>query len=137
MSTNILTATVSVTLVVNLGVVAVMALHHRKLVEAAFAAAATCATAHIVFVMIAWKEAASAYLDAPPTMRGEELAAMPPISSLPTAMYDAPAWAALAFLATGAVLAVIELHRIKAEIELAEALTRSLGVNEGDESEKD
>ena len=112
MSTDILTAIVSATLVFGFGAVALRELYHRRLAAAALAAAATCAVAHVVFVMVAWKEAASAYLDAPLTMRqGEELAAMPPISSLPTGAYDAPAWASLAFLATGIILAALQWRR--------------------------
>ena len=135
-STDILTAIVSATLVFGFGAVALRELYHRRLAAAALAAAATCAVAHVAFVMVAWKEAASAYLDAPLTMRqGEELAAMPPISSLPTGAYDAPAWASLAFLATGIVLAIIQRHRRKAaEKEMAELLMHLFG---GDESEED
>ena len=69
MSTDILTAIVSATLVFGFGAVALRELYHRRLAAAALAAAATCAVAHVVFVMVAWKEAASAYLDAHLTMR--------------------------------------------------------------------
>lgn len=137
-STDILTAIVSATLVFGFGAVALRELYHRRLAAAALAAAATCAVAHVVFVMVAWKEAASAYLDAHLTMRWGESVAWPPISSLPTAAYDASAWAAVAFLATGIVLAVIQRHRRKAaEKEMAELLMHFFGDNEPEESEED
>lgn len=128
MSTTALTVVVVVALIAGLFAASVAALYRRRLAAAALAAAAICATAHIVFVSLAWEGAAS--------MQGEEsAAATPPISSLPTGIYDAPAWAAVAFLATGIVLAVIQRHRRKAaEKEMAELLMHLFG---GDESEED
>lgn len=138
MSTTALTVVVSATLIVGLLILTIVALYRRRLAAAALAAAAMCATTHIVFVMSAWEGAASAYLDAHLTMRWGESVAWPPISSLPTAAYDASAWAAVAFLATGIVLAVIQRHRRKAaEKEMAELLMHFFGGNEPEESEED
>ena len=134
MSTTALTVVVVLALAAGLFTASVAALYRRRLAAAVLAAAAMCATTHIVFVMRAWEEAASAYLDAPPTMP----TAMPPISSLPTAAYDAPAWAAMVLLATGIVLGLIERRRRKvAEKELAKALMHFYGVNEDTKPEED
>ena len=104
MSTTALTVVVVVALIAGLFAASVAALYRRRLAAAALAAAAICATAHIVFVSLAWEGAAS--------MQGEEsAAATPPISSLPTGIYDAPAWAAVAFLAIGVVLSVLQWRR--------------------------
>lgn len=104
-STEILTVVVSTALIVGLFVLTIVALYRRRLAAAALAAAATCAVVHIVFISLAWEGAAS--------MRGEESAAMPPISSLPTGIYDAPAWAAVAFLVTGAIGGVVHQIRLR------------------------
>ena len=134
MSTTALTVVVVVALVAGLFTASVAALYRRRLAAAALAAAAMCATAHIVFVMSAWEEAASAYLDAPPTMP----AAMPPISSLPTAMYDAPAWAAMVLLATGIVFGAIEWkHRRAAEKEMVAFLKDLFGINKPEENKSE
>jgi len=87
-------------------------------------AAAEFAVLHITLVMSAWKEAA-------------EEVPYPGASSLPTAVYDAPAWAAVVFLITGTVLAVIQWRRRKAaEKALAKALMDYFGLNEDTKPEK-
>ena len=135
MSTTALTVVVVVALIAGLFAASVAALYRRRLAAAALAAAAMCATAHIVFVMSAWEGAASAYLDAPLTMQS---VAWPPISSLPTSAYDAPAWASVVFLTTSIVLAVVQWRRRKAaEKELAKALMNFFGVNEDTKPEED
>ena len=125
MSTTILTTITVYTLIGGLNVALLEALDRRQLVKASLFAAAMSAVIHLAFVMSAWKEAA-------------EEVPYPGASSLPTAVYDAPAWAAVVFLTTGIILAVIQRRRQKAlKKKLLEALVRSFGVNEGDESEKD
>ena len=134
MSTEFLTTFVSVALIAGLFTLTIVKLYQRRLAAAAFAAAATCTTVHIVFVSLAWEGAMIACLNAP-TMESVE---WPPITSFPTAVYDAPAWAAVAFLITGIVLAVIQQYRKKvAEKKLVKYLTHSLGANGGNEPEKD
>ena len=125
MSTAILTTITVYILMGGLSAALTEALYRRQLVKASLFAAAVSAVIHIALVMSAWKEAA-------------EEVPYPGVSSLPTAVYDAPAWAAVVFLTTGIILAVIKRRRQKAaEKKLLEALVRSFGVNEGDESEKD
>lgn len=135
MSTEFLTTFVSVALIAGLFTLTIVKLYQRRLAAAAFAAAATCTTVHIVFVSLAWEGAMIACLNAP-TMESVE---WPPITSFPTAVYDAPAWAAVVFLTTGIVLAAIQRRRQKAaEKKLLEAVMRSFRrINEGNESEKD
>ena len=133
MSTTALTMVVVVALIAGLFAASVMALYRRRLAAASLAAAAACAAAHVVLISLAWEGAAS--------MRWDASAAMPPISSLPTGIYDTPAWAAVAFLAIGVVLSVLQWRRRKAaEKELAKALMNFFGVNEDtkpEESEED
>lgn len=125
MSTEILTLVAAVTLIAGLFVVAIVALYRRRLAKAALAAAALFAALHIVFVSLAWEAAATNYT-------------LPGIASLPTGIYDAPAWAAVAFSVTGIVLATIERHRRKvAEKEMAAALMHFFGVNESKENESE
>ena len=136
MSTEILTTITIYILVGGLSAALTEALYCRQLAKASVLAAAVSAAIHLVFVMSAWKEAA-------------EEAPYQVVSSLPTAVYDAPAWAAIVFLTMGIVLTAIQQHRQKAaekkllealmrsEKRLLEAQMRSFGVNEGDESEKD
>jgi hypothetical protein len=136
MSTEILTVVVSTALIAGLFTITIVELYRRRLAAAALSAFATCSTAHIVFVMSAWKGAAVAYLDAP-TM---ESAAWPPISSLPTVAYDSTAWAAVVFLMASVVLGAIEWKRRRvAEKEMAAFLMDILGVDKSkeNESEKD
>ncbi len=122
MSSIPLTVVVVVVLIAGLFTAAGVALFRRRLPEAALTTAAALAAAHLTFVAVAWKAAATSE-------------ALPGIASLPTGIYDAPAWAAVAFLATGIVLAVIQRHRRKAaEKEMAELLMHLFG---GDESEED
>ena len=125
MSTEILTTITVYALMGGLNAALLEALYRRQLVKASVLAAAVSAVIHLVFVMSAWKEAA-------------EEVPYPGVSSLPTAVYNAPAWAAVVFLTTGIILEVIQRRRQKAaEKKLLEALMRSFGVNEGNESEKD
>ena len=125
MSTEILTTITVYALMGGLNAALLEALYRRQLVKASVLAAAVSAVIHLAFVMSAWKEAA-------------EEVPYPGVSSLPTAVYDAPAWAAVVFLTTGIILEVIQRRRQKAaEKKLLEALMRSFGVNEGNESEKD
>ena len=125
MSTTILTTITVYTLMGGLSAALLEALYRRQLVRASVLAAAEFGVIHIALVMSAWKEAA-------------EEVPHPGVSSLPTAMYDAPAWAAIAFLATGIVLAAIQRHREKvAEKKLMAALTKPFGVNEPEENESE
>ena len=101
MSTTILTTITVYTLIGGLNVALLEALDRRQLVKASLFAAAMSAVIHLAFVMSAWKEAA-------------EEVPYPGASSLPTAVYDAPAWAAVVFLTTGIILAVIQRRRQKA-----------------------
>ena len=55
MSTEILTVVVSTALIAGLFTLTIVELYRRRLATAALAAFATCATAHIVLVMSAWK----------------------------------------------------------------------------------
>lgn len=127
MSTEILTTITVFALVGGLSAALTEALHRRRLVRASVFAAAEFGVIHIALVMSAWKEAA-------------EEVPHPGVSSLPTAVYDATAWAAVVFLTTGVVLAAIQQHRREvAKKKLVKYLTHSLGVNEPEEngSEKD
>lgn len=125
MSTAILTTITVYILVGGLSAALTEALYCRQLAKASILAAAVSAAIHLVFVMSAWKEAA-------------EEAPYPVVSPLLTAVCDAPAWAAVAFLITGIVLAVIQQYRKKvAEKKLVKYLTHSLGANGGNEPEKD
>jgi hypothetical protein len=125
MSTEILTTITVFALVGGLSAALTGALHRRRLVRASVLAAAEFGVIHIALVMSAWKEAA-------------EEVPHPGVSSLPTAVYDAPAWAAIAFLATGIVLEAVKQHRREvAKKKLVKYLTHSLGVNGGNESEED
>lgn len=118
MSTTALTVVTVAILSGGLSAASAAALYRRRLVAASMFAAAEFAVLHITFVMSAWKEAA-------------EEVPYPGVSSLPTAVYDALAWAAIVFLTTGIVLAAIQQHRKKvAEKKLVKYLTHSLGVNE-------
>lgn len=125
MSTITLTVVVVVVLIAGLFTAAGVALFRRRLPEAALTTAAALAATHLTFVAVAWEAAATSET-------------LPGIASLPTGIYDTPAWAAVAFLATGIVLGLIERHRRKvAEKEMAELLMHFFGVNGGDESEED
>lgn len=68
-STAALTVIISVGLIVGLFIVSIVALYRHRLVAAAMSAAALFATLHVVFVMAAWSEKASACFDAHLTMR--------------------------------------------------------------------
>ena len=98
MSTITLTVVVVVVLIAGLFTAAGVALFRRRLPEAALTTAAALAAAHLTFVAVAWKAAATSE-------------ALPGIASLPTGIYDAPAWAAVAFLAIGVVLSVLQWRR--------------------------
>ena len=128
MSTIPLTVVVVVVLIAGLFAAAGAALFRRRLPEAALTTAAALAATHLTFVAVAWEAAANSY-------------ELPAIASLPTAVYDAPAWASVVFLTTSIVLGVIEWRRRKAaEKEMAKALMEFFGVNRGnepEESEKD
>ncbi len=101
MSTIWLTVTVSIMFIVGLFAAAVTALYWRRLAAASVLAAAGFAILHLAFIAIAWRAAATVAEDA----------AYPAVASLPTAVYDAPAWAAVAFLATGIILAALQWRR--------------------------
>ena len=59
---------------------------------------------------------------------------MPPISSLPTEVYDAPAWAAVAFLAAGVIGGVVRQIRRRRRREAIERYFENLlGLYEADE----
>ena len=88
MSSIPLTVVVVVVLIAGLFTAAGVALFRRRLPEAALTTA----------VAVAWKAAATSE-------------ALPGIASLPTGIYDAPAWAAVAFLAIGVVLSVLQWRR--------------------------
>lgn len=123
MSTEILTTITVFALVGGLSAALTEALHRRRLVRASVFAAAEFGVIHIALVMSAWKEAA-------------EEVPHPGVSSLPTAVYDATAWAAVVFLTTGVVLAAIQQHRREvAKKKLTAALMKSFGVNESQENE--
>lgn len=125
MSTTISTTITVYTLMGGLNAALLEALYRRQLVKASLFAAAVSAVIHIALVMSAWKEAA-------------EEVPYPGVSSLPTAVYDAPAWAAVVFLTTGVVLAAIQQHRREvAKKKLVKYLTHSLGVNEPEENESE
>jgi hypothetical protein len=125
MSTEILTTITIYILVGGLSAALTEALYCRQLAKASVLAAAVSAAIHLVFVMSAWKEAA-------------EEVPHPGVSSLPTAVYDATAWAAVVFLTTGIVLAAIQQHRREvAKKKLVKYLTHSLGVNEPEENESE
>lgn len=98
MSSIPLTVVVVVVLIAGLFTAAGVALFRRRLPEAALTTAAALAAAHLTFVAVAWKAAATSE-------------ALPGIASLPTGIYDAPAWAAIAFLAIGVVLSVLQWRR--------------------------
>ena len=98
MSSIPLTVVVVVVLIAGLFTAAGVALFRRRLPEAALTTAAVLAAAHLTFVAVAWKAAATSE-------------ALPGIASLPTGIYDAPAWAAVAFLAIGVVLSVLQWRR--------------------------
>lgn len=125
MSTEILTIITVFALVGGLSAALTEALHRRRLVRASMFAAAEFGVIHITLVMSAWEAAA-------------EEAPYPVVSPLLTAACDAPAWVAIAFLATGIVLAAIQQHREKAaEKKLIAALTEPFGVNEPEENESE
>lgn len=125
MSTEILTIITVFALVGGLSAALTEALHRRRLVKASVLAAAEFGVIHITLVMSAWEVAA-------------EEAPYPVASPLLTAACDAPAWAAIAFLATGIVLAAIQQHREKvAKKKLIAALTEPFGVNEPEENESE
>lgn len=125
MSTEILTIITVFALVGGLSAALTEALHRRRLVKASVLAAAEFGVIHITLVMSAWEVAA-------------EEAPYPVVSPLLTAACDAPAWVAIAFLATGIVLAAIQRHREKvAEKKLIAALTEPFGVNEPEENESE
>ena len=124
MSTTALTVVTVAILSGGLSTALAAALYRRRLAAASMFAAAEFAVLHITLVMSAWKEAA-------------EEVPYPGASSLPTAVYDAPAWAAVVFLITGTVLAVIQWrHRKAAEKALAKALMDYFGLNEDTKPEK-
>ena len=123
MSTEILTTITVFALVGGLSAALTEALHRRRLVRASMFAAAEFGVIHITLVMSAWEVAA-------------EEAPYPVVSPLLTAACDAPAWVAIAFLATGIMLGVVKQHRKKvAEKKLIAALMKSFGVNEPQENE--
>ena len=125
MSTEILTIITVFALVGGLSAALTEALHRRRLVRASMFAAAEFGVIHIALVMSAWEVAA-------------EEVPYPVVSPLLTAACDAPAWVAIAFLATGIVLAAIQRHREKvAEKKLIAALTEPFGVNEPEENESE
>ena len=144
MSTEILTLVAAVTLITGLFTISVMELYKRRLAKSALSASAMCAATHIAFVMVAWRSAANACFDshrAIATMRLGELADWPPISLLPTAVYDFSAWASVIFFVIAIVLGAIEWKRRKAaEKEMAAFLMEYFGANKGtkpEESEED
>lgn len=121
MSTAPLTAVTVVTLVVGLFAAAGVTLYRRQLAAASLIAAAGFGVIHLGFVSMAWEAAATS----------EEL---PAIASLPTAVYDAPAWAAVAFLATGIALSVLQRRREKAlEKKFEKAFEHLFGPYEAEE----
>ena len=136
MSTEFLTTVVSIALIAGLFVVSVMELYKRRLAKSALSASAMCAALHVAFVYLAWSELAIAYLDAPLTVQRWEVA-WPPISSLSTMIYDAPAWAAIISFMMSVVLGAIEWKRRRAaEKEMAAFLKYLFGGNEDTKPEK-
>lgn len=101
MSTTLLTVTMAATVIIGLFLEAGVELYRRRLAAASFTAAAGFVTFHIAFIAIAWQAAATVAEEEP----------YPAVASLPTAAYDAPAWAAVAFLATGIILAALQWRR--------------------------
>ena len=138
MSTAILTAIVSVTLITGLLAFTIVSLYRHRLSTAALSTAVLFATIHIMFVALAWSELAIAYLDAPLTVQRWEVA-WPPISLLPTAAYDFSAWASIIFFMVSIVLGAIEWKRRRAaEKEMAAFLKYILfGVNEPEENKSE
>jgi len=121
MSTTALTVVVVVALIAGLFAASVAALYRRQLAAASFIAAAGFGVMHLGFVSMAWEAAATS----------EEL---PAIASLPTAAYDIPAWAAVALLATGIALSVLQRRREKAlEKKFEEAFEHLFGPYEAEE----
>ena len=134
MSTAILTAIVSVTLITGLLAFTIVSLYRHRLSTAALSTAVLFATIHIMFVALAWSELAIAYLDAPLTVQRWEVA-WPPISLLPTAAYDFSAWASVIFFTLAIVLGAIEFRRRKAaEKEMAAFLMDLFGANKSEEN---
>ena len=136
MSTAVLTVAISVTLIAGLLAFTIVSLYRHRLSTAALSAAGLFATIHITFVALAWSELAIAYLDAPLTVHRWEVA-WPPISSLSTMIYDAPAWAAIISFMMSVVLGAIEWKRRRAaEREMAAFLKYLFGGNEDTKPEK-
>ncbi|MBF1033515.1 hypothetical protein [Candidatus Nanosynbacter sp. TM7-053] len=136
MSTAVLTVAISVTLIAGLLAFTIVSLYRHRLSTAALSAAGLFATIHITFVALAWSELAIAYLDAPLTVQRWEVA-WPPISSLSTMIYDAPAWAAIISFMMSVVLGAIEWKRRRAaEKEMAAFLKYLFGGNEDTKPEK-
>ena len=130
MSTAVLTVAISVTLIAGLLAFTIVSLYRHRLSTGLFA------TIHITFVALAWSELAIAYLDAPLTVQRWEVA-WPPISSLSTMIYDAPAWAAIISFMMSVVLGAIEWKRRRAaEREMAAFLKYLFGGNEDTKPEK-
>ena len=138
MSTEFLTTVVSIALIAGLFVVSVMELYKRRLAKSALSASAMCAALHVAFVYLAWSELAIAYLNAPLSARRWEVEP-PSISLLPTAVYDASAWASVIFFTLAIVLGAIEWKlRKAAEKEMAAFLKYILfGVNEPEENKSE
>ena len=136
MSTEFLTTVVSIALIAGLFVVSVMELYKRRLAKSALSASAMCAALHVAFVYLAWSELAIAYLNAPLSARRWEVEP-PSISLLPTAAYDASAWASVIFFTLAIVLRAVEFRRRKAaEKEMAAFLTDLFGADEDTKPEK-
>lgn len=132
MSTTALTVVVAVTVLFGTAVSAVRTLWGRKAASAAFLAGGFFGVLHLLVLWVAEDAALSA------TISKER---WPGIADLSTWVYDITAWTALAFLAIGVILSVIQWRRRKAaEKELAKALMNFFGVNEDtkpEESEED
>lgn len=94
MSTVWLTVAVGVMLIVGLFLRAAAELYrHRSLVVVSLLAAAGFAALHLAFITIAWQAAATVAEEEP----------YPAVASLPTAVYDMPAWIALVLLVAAGI----------------------------------
>lgn len=121
MSTTPLTMVVVVVLIAGLFAASITALYRRQLAAASFIAAAGLTVLHLAFIAIAWEAAATSET-------------LPGIASLPTEVYDAPAWAAVAFLTTGIIGGIVHQIRRRRRREAIERYFENLlGLYEADE----
>lgn len=93
MSTIPLTMVVVVVLIAGLFAASITALYRRQLEAASFIAAAGLTVLHLAFIAIAWQAAATVTEEEP----------YPAVASLPTTVYDTPAWIALVLLVAAGI----------------------------------